>query len=211
MASSDEVYLSVKGRGGHGAVPHDCIDPVAIAAQLITALQQIVSRYANPITPSVLTFGKINTIGGATNVIPNEVQIQGTFRTMDEAWRASALKRIQKMAESIAKSMGAACEVRIVTGYPVLYNEEKLTARAKNNAVDYLGADKVVDLPVRLTAEDFAFYGQHVPGCFYRLGTGNPERNIQSPVHTDTFDIDEAALETGMGLMAWLAVCELTS
>jgi amidohydrolase len=209
MASADEIYVTVKGRGGHGAMPQDCIDPVAIAAQLIVTLQQIVSRYADPCVPSVLTFGKINSMGGATNVIPNEVKLEGTFRTMNEKWRTEAHKRMKKMAESIAKSMGAACVFNIVKGYPVLYNHEALTARAKKWAVEFLGKDKVVDLPLRMTAEDFAYYSQVMPACFYRLGTGNPERGITSPIHTDTFDIDESALETGMGLMAWLAIKEL--
>lgn len=209
MASSDEIYVTVKGRGGHGAMPQDCIDPVAIAAQLIVSLQQIVSRYADPGTPSVLTFGKINSVGGATNVIPNEVKLEGTFRTMNESWRAEAHKRMKKMAETIAKSMGAACVFNILKGYPVLYNHEALTLRTKSRAVEYLGKDKVVDLPMRMTAEDFAYFSQAMPACFYRLGTGNPERGITSPIHTDTFDIDESALETSVGLMAWLAISEL--
>jgi amidohydrolase len=209
MASSDELYVTVKGRGGHGAMPQDCIDPVVISAQLIVALQQIVSRYNDPGTPSVLTFGKINSTGGATNVIPNEVKLEGTFRTMNEKWRSEAHKRMKKIAEALAKSMGGACEFNILRGYPVLYNHEALTARAQKWAVEYLGKDKVVDLPARMTAEDFAYFAQARPACFYRLGTGNPERNITSALHTDTFDIDEAALETGMGVMAWLAVQEL--
>lgn len=209
MASADEIFVTVKGRGGHGAMPQDCIDPIAITAQLIVSLQQIVSRYADPGIPSVLTFGKINSAGGATNIIPNEVKLEGTFRTMNEKWRMEAHKRMKKMAESIAKSMGAACDFNIVKGYPVLHNHEALTARSKQWAIEYLGKDKVVDLPMRMTAEDFAYFTQVMPACFYRLGTGNPERGIISPVHTDTFDIDEAALETGAGLMAWLAFREL--
>jgi amidohydrolase len=210
MASADEIYVTVKGRGGHGAMPQECIDPVAITAQIIVSLQQLVSRYADPGTPTVLTFGKINTLGGATNIIPNEVKLEGTFRTMNEKWRMEAHKRMKKMAETIAKSMGAACEFNIVKGYPVLFNHEALTQRTKKWAIEYLGKDKVVDLPMRMTAEDFAYFSQEMPACFYRLGTGNPEKGITSPIHTDTFDIDEAALETGAGLMAWLAVQELT-
>ncbi len=209
MASSDEIYLTVKGRGGHGAMPNQCIDPVVITAQIIVALQQIVSRYADPGIPSVLTFGKINSSGGSTNVIPNEVKLEGTFRTMHEKWRSEAHRRMKKIAESMAKGFGAACEFQVERGYPVLYNQEELTARTRKWAIDYLGKDKVVDLPVRMTAEDFAYFAQVIPACFYRLGTGNPERGITSPVHTTTFDVDESALETGMGLMAWLAVQEL--
>ncbi len=209
MASADEIFVTVKGHGGHGAMPHDCIDPIVISAQIIVALQQIVSRYADPAVPTVLTFGKINSAGGATNIIPNEVRLEGTFRTMHEKWRAEAHHRMKKIAETTAKSMGAACVFNIVKGYPVLHNHEALTARAKNQAIEFLGKDKVVDLPLRMTAEDFAYYSQVMPACFYRLGTGNAERGITAPVHTDRFDIDESALETGMGLMTWLALSEL--
>lgn len=209
MASADEIYVTVKGRGGHGAMPQDCIDPVVVTAQIIVALQQVVSRYADPAVPSVLTFGKINSTGGATNVIPNEVKMAGTFRTMHEKWRTEAHKRMKKIAESIAKGYGAACDFHIMKGYPVLFNHEELTRRTKQWAIEFLGKDKVVDLSLRMTAEDFAYYSQVMPACFYRLGTGNPEREITSPIHTDTFDIDEAALETGMGMMAWLALQEL--
>lgn len=209
MASADEIYVTVKGRGGHGAMPQECIDPVVITAQIIVALQQIVSRYNDPGIPSVLTFGKINTLGGATNIIPNEVRLEGTFRTMNEKWRMDAHKRMKKIAETLAKSMGGACHFNIVKGYPVLHNHEELTARTKKWAIEFLGKDKVVDLPMRMTAEDFAYFSQEMPACFYRLGTGNPERGITSPIHTDTFDIDENALETGIGLMAWLALQEV--
>lgn len=209
MASADEIYVTVKGRGGHGAMPQECVDPIVMSAQIITSLQQIISRYADPAVPSVLTFGKINSVGGATNIIPNEVRIEGTFRTMHEKWRTEAHKRMKKMAESIAKGMGGACEFNILHGYPVLYNHEELTTRTKQWAIEYLGKDKVVDLPLRMTSEDFAYFSQAMPACFYRLGTGNPERGITSPIHTDTFDIDETSLETGVGLMAWLAYREL--
>ncbi|MBK7475775.1 MAG: amidohydrolase [Haliscomenobacter sp.] len=209
MASADELYVTVRGRGGHGALPHECVDPVVISAQIITALQQIVSRNANPIIPSVLTFGKIESAGGWTNIIPDSVSLMGTFRTLDEHWRFEAHKRMKRMAEGIAESMGGTCEFRIEVGYPFLYNDELLTAKAKLWAIDFLGADKVVDLPLRLSSEDFAFFSHELPSCFYRLGTGNPEKGITYPVHSSRFDIDEAALETGAGLMAWLAVCAL--
>ncbi len=209
MASADELYVTIKGHGGHGAMPQDCIDPVVITAQVIVGLQQVVSRYADPGIPSVLTFGKINSSGGATNIIPNEVCLEGTFRTMDEKWRNEAHKRMKKIATSIAKGLGGECEFVIEKGYPVLFNHEKLTARAKKWMVEYLGAENVADMPLRMTAEDFAFYSHHLPSCFYRLGTGNAEKGITAPVHTDIFDIDESALETGIGMMAWLALKEL--
>ncbi|MCC7245080.1 MAG: amidohydrolase [Saprospiraceae bacterium] len=209
MASADEIYISVKGRGGHGAMPQDCVDPVLISSQIIVALQQVVSRMADPAIPSVLSFGKINSVGGATNIIPNEVKMEGTFRTMNEKWRSEAHRRMKAIAENTAKGMGGSCTVDILKGYPVLHNDPALTLRSRQWAIEYLGADKVVDLPIRMTAEDFAYYSQKMPACFYRLGTGNPERGITSPVHTSTFDIDENALLTGMGLMSWLACREL--
>lgn len=209
MASADEIYVTVKGRGGHGALPHECIDPVLISAHMITALQQLVSRRANPTIPSVLTFGKINSQGGATNIIPNEVKLMGTFRTMDEKWRKKAHKAMLKLAKSIAKGMGGAVDFEILKGYPCLLNEPALTAASKEAAIEYLGAQNVVDLPIRMTAEDFAYYSQKMPACFYRLGTGNAAKGITSPVHTTTFNIDEKALEISSGLMAWLAIKEL--
>lgn len=206
MASCDEIFVTVKGRGGHGAAPHECVDPVLMTAHILTALQQVVSRFCDPAVPSVLSFGKICSTGGATNILPNEVKLEGTFRTMHEKWRAEAHKRMKKMAEHIAKSMGGACEFHIVRGYPVLVNHTALTHSARTAAISYLGKDRVAELPLRMTAEDFAWYSQVLPACFYRLGTGNPEKGITSPVHTATFDVDESALETGSGLMAWLAL-----
>lgn len=208
MASTDELYVTVKGKGGHGAMPHLNIDPVLITAHILTSLQQIVSRNAQPIVPSVLSFGKV-IANGATNVIPNEVYMEGTFRTLDESWRAEAHVRMKKMAEGIAESMGGSCEFEIRKGYPFLKNDVALTERAKAAAQLYMGADNVVDLDIWMAAEDFAYYSQEMPATFYRLGTRNEAKGITSSVHTPTFDIDETALETGMGLMAWLACCEL--
>jgi len=209
MASSDELYLTVFGKGGHGAVPNECVDPIAITAQIISASQQLVSRMNNPLTPAVLTFGKINSRGGATNIIPEAVDLEGTFRTLNEEWRYEALERLEKMATSIAEGMGGHCILKIAHGYPTLYNHESLTAEAEAHAKAYLGEENVVTLPQRMSSEDFAFYSQKIPACFYRLGTGNAERGIRHPVHSSYFDIDEAALETSTGLMAWLAVCSL--
>ncbi|MEM9824533.1 MAG: M20 family metallopeptidase [Bacteroidota bacterium] len=206
MASADEIYITVTGRGGHGALPQDCIDPVAITAQMLVALQQLVSRSAPPTIPSVLTFGKINSTGGATNVIPNEVKLEGTFRTMDEKWRKQAHRKMKKMAKGIVESMGGQCDFNLVKGYPSLINDDTLTQKAKQYAVEYLGAKNVVDLPIRMTAEDFAYYSQKMPACFYRLGTGNVAKGITSPVHTNTFNVDESSLRLSTGLMAWVAL-----
>lgn len=208
MASTDEIYVTVKGKGGHGAIPHLNIDPVLISSHLIVALQQLVSRNANPIMPSVLSFGKV-IANGATNVIPDTVYIEGTFRTLDEKWRNDAHAKMIKMAEAIAEGMGGKCEFKIVRGYPALVNNPELTASARKNAVDYLGKENVLDLDIWMAAEDFSFYSQQAPACFYRLGVRNEQKNITSSVHTSTFDIDEDALKTGVGLMSYLALCEL--
>jgi amidohydrolase len=208
MASADEIYLKVIGKGGHGASPDLAIDPIVIASHIIIALQQIISRNASPKQPTVLTFGKI--IGeGATNIIPNEVNIAGTFRAMNEVWRESALIKIKKMAESIAEGMGGRCEVNISRGYPYLENNPILTRRIKKAAEEYLGKENVEDLEITLGAEDFAYYSQVVPASFYRLGTGNPSKGITSNFHTPTFNIDEDALKVSSGLMAWMAISQL--
>ncbi|MHA7130529.1 M20 metallopeptidase family protein [Algoriphagus namhaensis] len=208
MASADELYITVKGKGGHGAMPETLIDPVLIASHLIVALQQVVSRAASPKVPSVLSFGRVEALG-ATNVIPNEVKIQGTFRTLDEPWRAKAHQKMLQIAHGLVEGMGGEVDFEIRKGYPFLKNDPALTAKAKDAAIEYLGPDNVVDLDIWMAAEDFAYYSQVVDGCFYRLGTRNEAKGIVSGVHTPTFDIDEDALEIGAGLMAWLAVAEL--
>ncbi len=208
MASTDEVYLTVKGRGGHGATPELNVDPVLIAAHILVALQQIVSRNAPPQLPAVLSFGRF-IAEGRTNIIPNVVKLDGTLRTFDEKWRLEAHQKITKMAASIAEGMGGTCEVFIDKGYPFLVNDEQTTAKAKQYATEYLGSENVMDLDLRMTAEDFAYFSQSVPSCFYRLGIRNESRGIIHNLHTDQFDVDESSLETGAGLMAWMAIREL--
>jgi len=205
MASTDEIFLTVKGKGGHAATPEQLIDPILIASHIIVALQQIVSRNANPINPTVISFGRI--IGdGRTNIIPNEVNIEGTVRTYDESWRKTIHEKIAFMASGIAGSMGGSCETRISHGFPFLHNNENLTQNIRTIAIEYLGETNVIDLEARMTAEDFAYFAKEVPSCFYRLGIRNEKKGIISNLHTPTFDVDESCLETGMGLMAWLAV-----
>ncbi len=208
MASTDELYVTVTGKGGHGAQPQQNIDPVVIASHIIIALQQIVSRIADPRLPSVLSFGKV-TANGATNVIPNEVKIEGTFRTLNEDWRAEAHKRMKKMAEGMAESMGGSCDFEIRKGYPFLINEEKLTNNAKQFAQEFLGEENVLDLDIWMAAEDFSYFSQAADACFYRLGTGNEAKNTSNSVHTSNFDIDEDALKISTGLMAYIAVKQL--
>lgn len=208
MASADEIYVTVKGKGGHAAMPENLVDPVLITSHIIVALQQIVSRKASPKIPSVLSFGKVEALG-ATNVIPNEVKIEGTFRTYDEEWRAEAHKLMTEMAEGIAKAMGGSCEFNVMKGYPHLKNEPDYTQFNIDAAKAYLGEENVIEIDLWLAGEDFAFYSHHVDACFYRLGTRNEAKGITSGVHTPTFDIDEPSLKIGMGLMAWLAIAEL--
>ncbi|MDO7742711.1 MAG: M20 family metallopeptidase [Pedobacter sp.] len=208
MASADELYVTVYGKGGHGAQPQQNIDPVLITAHILVALQQIVSRNADPRLPSVLSFGKV-IANGATNIIPNEVKIEGTFRTLNEEWRAEAKRLMKKMAEGIAESMGGSCDFDIHHGYPFLVNEEKLTARTRGYAVDYLGEENVVDLDIWMAAEDFAYYSQVTDACFYRLGTGNAEKGTTYSVHHPNFDVDEDALKISTGLMAYIALKQL--
>jgi len=208
MASTDEIYVTVHGKGGHGAQPQQNIDPVLITSHIIIALQQIVSRVADPKIPSVLSFGKV-IANGATNVIPNEVKLEGTFRTMDEEWRGKAHEKMKKMAEGIADAMGGSCDFNIMRGYPFLINEEKLTARTRAYAEEYLGKENVLDLDIWMAAEDFAYYSQVSDACFYRLGTGNEARGITSSVHTPTFDVDEDSLKLSTGLMTYIALKQL--
>ncbi len=203
MASTDEVFLTVRGRGGHAASPHLNIDLVLIAANIIVALQQIVSRQANPIMPTVLSFGKI--IGeGRTNITPDEVRIDGTIRTYNEEWRREVHRQVETMASSIAVGMGGSCDVKIAHGYPFLNNDELLTRKLRSWAPEYLGEENVSDLDMKMTAEDFAYFAREVPSCFYRIGIRNETKGINSNLHSATFDADESALETGAGLMAWL-------
>jgi amidohydrolase len=206
MASTDEIYLKVIGKGGHAAMPELYNNPIYIASEILLRLKK---EFEGPFeNPTVLAFGKF-IAEGATNVIPEMVKIEGTFRTMNETWRAKAHDLISTLAQSTAKVMGGSCEIEILKGYPFLVNDETVTRNAWDAAVQYLGEENVEELELRMTGEDFAYYSHHIPACFYRLGTGNSSKGIVSGVHTSTFDIDEDALLTGMGLMAFLAVNEL--
>jgi len=204
MASADEIYITVKGKGGHAAAPHLTTDTILVASHLVVSLQQIISRNNDPFSPSVLSICAFNG-GHTTNVIPSEVKLMGTFRAMDETWRFKAHDLIRQQAAAIAQAMGAAIDIEILVGYPTLYNNEQVTTQARSLAADYLGDAQVEDTEVRMGAEDFAYYSQVVPACFFRLGTANKAKGITSGVHTPTFNIDESAIEIGMGAMAFLA------
>jgi hippurate hydrolase len=205
MASADEIYITIEAKGGHAALPQLTADPIAIAALVITGLQQVISRKCDPLSPSVLTFGKI--AGGfATNVIPEKVEILGTFRAMNEQWRFEAHKWIKDFTEQTCASMGANVTVEIPVGYPVLFNDPALTNKAITWASELLGKENVNHLNMRMGAEDFSFYTHHVPGCFFRIGTNKDNKEFTTPVHNSRFDINEDALKTGMEMMAWMAL-----
>ncbi len=204
MASTDELFLTVTGKGGHAAMPDKAVDAILIASHIIIAAQQLVSRMASPLVPTVLSFGKV-AADGAINVLPDSVYIEGTFRTLDEGWRKEALLKLEKLVTSIAEGMGGTCELKISPGYPHLINNVELTHNLKILSGEYLGVENVLGLDLWMAAEDFSYYSQKNPASFYMLGTGNIQTGITSGLHTPNFDIDEDALEIGGGLMAWLA------
>jgi hippurate hydrolase len=202
MASADEIYITIKGKGGHAAAPHLTADTILIASHLVVSLQQIISRANNPFSPSVLSITSFQG-GFATNVIPTEVKLMGTFRAMDESWRFKAHELIKKQTIELVHAMGAEADVHIDVGYPTVYNNEALNDYSKDLASNYMGAENVLETEMRMGAEDFGYYSQVIPGCFFRLGTANAAKGITAGVHTPNFDIDEAAIETGMGMMAY--------
>lgn len=203
MASADEIYITIRGKGGHAAAPQHTADTILIASQLVVSLQQIISRNNNPFNPSVLSITSIQG-GNTTNVIPAEVKLMGTFRAMNEEWRFRAHELIKKQTTELVHSMGAEVDILIDVGYPFVLNNELLNEEAKQIGTDYVGADKIEETELRMGAEDFAYYSHLIPACFFRLGAGNKAKGISSGVHTATFNIDESAIETGMGIMAFL-------
>lgn len=205
MASADEIYITIKGKGGHAAAPHLTADTVLIASHLIVALQQIISRNKNPQAPSVLSICSVQG-GHTTNVIPSEVKLMGTFRAMDETWRYKAHELIKKLSVELVESMGAEIDLHIDVGYPTVDNDATLTDNAWQLANEFIGKENVEETEMRMGAEDFGYYTQQIPGCFYRLGVRNEAEDIIHNVHTPKFNIDEHAIEIGMGVMAWLGV-----
>ena len=203
MASADELYITIRGKGGHAAAPHLTVDTILVASHLVVALQQIISRNRNPLSPSVLSITSVQG-GHTTNVIPSEVKLMGTFRAMDEEWRFRAHELIRKQATELVHSMGAEIDLHIDVGYPMVYNNEALDRVARSEAREFMGADRVLETEVRMGAEDFGYYTRQIPGCFYRLGVMNVEKGITSGVHTPRFNIDESAIEIGVGMMSWL-------
>ena len=203
MASADEIYITIRSKGGHAAAPHLTADTVLIASQLIVSLQQIISRNNNPTSPSVLSICSIQG-GHTTNVIPSEVKLMGTFRAMDETWRYKAHELITKQATAIVEGMGAELDLHIDVGYPTVDNDPVFTETAWQQANIFMGKTNVTETELRMGAEDFGYYTQIIPGCFFRLGVRNEAKGIIHNVHTPKFNIDENAIEIGVGMMAWL-------
>ncbi len=204
MASADEIFITIKSKGGHAAQPHLTADTILIASNLIVSLQQIISRNNNPTSPSVLSICSVQG-GHTTNVIPSEVKLKGTFRAMNEEWRRKAHQLIKKQSEELVHAMGAEADVLIDVGYPFVDNDPVLTEAAWQLANEYWGKENIEETELRMGAEDFGFYTHVIPGCFYRLGVGNEEKGIIHNVHTPKFNIDEDAISNGMQMMAWLA------
>jgi len=205
MASTDEIYLTIKGKGGHAALPHEITDTVLLSSELIVKMQQIVSRFVPAFIPTVLSFGKVMA-NGATNIIPDEVRIEGTFRTMNEGWRKKVHKKIEEIVQLESDSFGTDFDLEIRHGYPVLYNDPQAVDRFKKQAIEFMGVENVLDLDIRMTAEDFAYYSHEVPSVFYRLGTGNKAKGITFPLHSSKFDVDEEVMRFAPGLLAHAAL-----
>lgn len=203
MASADEIYITIHGRGGHAAAPHLTADTLLIASHLVVSLQQIISRNNNPVTPSVLSICSIQG-GHTTNVIPSEVKLMGTFRAMDEKWRYKAHELIKRQTKAIVEGMGAEVDIHIDVGYPAVDNHPAFTEEVWERAAAWLGRENVSETEMRMGAEDFGYYSQQIPGCFFRLGVRNESQGIVHQVHTPLFNIDERAIEIGMGTMALL-------
>jgi amidohydrolase len=206
MASADEIYLTVKGSGGHGALPHLGVDPIWVTAQIITAAQGLISRLKDPVAPGVLTFGKLQSKGGSTNVIPDEVYLEGTFRAMNESWRMKAHELLRNLITQTAAAHGAQVDLKIDKGYPVLVNDEHCTQSVWQSCANAIGDENVAHLDIRMTAEDFAYYSHEIPSCFYRLGTAAADGTKRAALHTPYFDIDEKALQTGILTMTSAAI-----
>ena len=203
MASTDELHITIKGKGGHAALPQKYNSPLLAAAKLITDLD--ISFIKEKDRPSVLAIGFIEGLG-STNVIPEQVKLKGTLRAMDEEFRALAHDKMLTISNAIAQAYNLEIDFNIRKGYPCLVNDEALTKKSIAFAKQYLGEDNVIDLPIRMTAEDFSYYSHEVPSIFYRLGTANKSKGITHGLHTSRFNIDEKSLKIGMGLMAYLAI-----
>jgi len=208
MAACDELYITVKGKGGHAALPNEYNNPIMIIAELLPKLEAYVESLSDGTSPYIFAIGKLQA-DGATNVIPQSAFAEGTLRTMDEPWRKSIHEKMQQFVLEFLASKNAQGALRIVKGYPSLLNNEMFTKQSMQSAKDYLGAENVEEMDIRMTAEDFSFYSQKVPACFFRLGVRNEGLGITYGVHHPKFDIDQNALKVGAGVMAQIALSAL--
>ncbi|MBR4772805.1 MAG: amidohydrolase [Bacteroidales bacterium] len=208
MASTDELYWTVKGKGGHGATPHLSVDPIVVASHIVIALQQVVSRNAAPMMPTVLTIGKMAEVGGRTNIIPDTVKMEGIIRTFDEQWRLEAHEKIRKISTGVAEAMGAECDLFIDYGYPFVVNDDACTQQVHDNACAFIGKENVEWLDLRMTSEDFAFFAQKIPACYFRIGIHEPGTPF-SNLHRANLMVDERSLELANGFIAYNALCAL--
>ena len=208
MASSDEVNITVKGQGGHAAIPDRYDNTVLAAAEILTELNKEIEKEKPKDFPSVLAFGKF-IANGAYNVIPSEVKITGTFRTFNEQWRKRVHQIIQEVSTKVSEKHNCSPELKISKGYPVLINDEEVSEKSRIAAKEFLGNENIEELQIRTTVEDFARFAEIIPACFYRLGVANSKKGIVSNLHTSTFNVDEKSIETGTGLMVWIALTNL--
>ena len=205
MASCDELHLEIIGVGGHGAMPEKCINPILIGSEFIIEAQNIIHKSCPKEVPCVISFGHFEALG-ATNVIPERAEIKGTFRTMNEEWRGKAAILLMDLATNLENKYKGNVNLEISKGYPFLKNDEELTEKLKTKFESFFGPDKIEGLALRMTSEDFSFYSQTIPVCFFRLGVGNKEKGIIYSVHHPKFDIDSACLKTGMLAMIQAAL-----
>ena len=201
MASTDELYITISGKGGHAAIPSSYNNPIIASSELVLDLNQ----YFNDKVDAIFAIGYIDGTG-STNIIPNEVNLMGTFRALDESFRFEAHNHMNRIVDQVAKKYNIKIDLNIKKGYPALNNDIQFTLNQINKTKEFLGEKNVIDLPIRMTAEDFSYFANAVPSCFYRLGTGNKDKGLIHGLHTSKFNIDEDSLKIGMGLMAFLAI-----
>lgn len=209
MASSDEIRITVHGRGGHAALPHTTIDPITPAAQMLLSIKEIAKGEDLP-APTVVAIGKVMA-EGATNIIPSNVYMEGTMRTFNEAWRAEIKSRIRSIAADIATENGATVSVDIADGYPCVFNNEELTSKAQTILSSLWGEEHIEQLDLRMTAEDFGFYTELYPSLFYRLGVKHRDGSSCGLLHNANFNPDESGLSVGIASLSMLAIELLNS
>jgi amidohydrolase len=197
MAAVDTLELVVRGKGGHAAYPHLCVDTVLVACQIVVALQALVSREVAPTSPAVITFGTIQA-GTKDNIIPDEARLTGTLRTFEPELRQYLLQRIAEMAGSIATAMRASAIFRTTSSCPAVINDAQMAASVRQSAERAIGATNVLEAEARMGSEDMSFFLEKIPGCFFNVGIGRPNSNTLTPHHTPLFDLDEAGLDVGV-------------